>query len=65
MKRILVAVSFALFAAPLLATPFEQTQFDRGMTGAAPADSASAGSSGASGSSSVWTQDHNFVAPAP
>lgn len=62
MKRILAAVSFAVFAAPVLATPFEQTQLDRGITTYAEAERASAGSTNVG--NSLWLQDHNFVAPA-
>lgn len=62
MKRILVAVSLAVFAAPALAlevsAPYEQTQIDRqvpSLNGQANSTRAQAG---------VWADDHNFVAPA-
>lgn len=62
MKRLIAAVSFAVFAAPVLAAnsaPFEQTQLDRGVT--AQNDNASSGGSNATG---VWASDYNFIAPA-
>lgn len=62
MKRILAAVSFAVVATPVLATPFEQTQLDRGITSYVQAEGASAGSTNVSGN--LWAQDHNFAAPA-
>lgn len=68
MKRILAAVSFALLAAPVFAAevgaPFEQTQFDRGLTNLQErgAERASAGATNVEGS--VWAQDYNFIAPA-
>jgi len=63
MKRLIAAVSLAVLAAPVLAdngAPFEQTQFDRGLT-TQNVDNASSGSSNATG---VWASDYNFVAPA-
>jgi hypothetical protein len=64
MKRLIAAVSFAVFAAPVLAAevgaPYEQTQFDRGLT-TQSTDNASSGSSNAT---SVWASDYNFVSPA-
>ena len=64
MKRLIAAVSFAVFAAPVLAAevgaPYEQTQFDRGLT-THSTDNASSGSSNAT---SVWASDYNFVSPA-
>lgn len=62
MKRILVALSLAALAAPVLAAevsvPFEQTQFDRNVQNA----SASAGATSAK--ENVWAEDYNFIAPA-
>ena len=69
MKRLIAAVSFAVFAAPVLAAnlgaPYEQTEFDRGLS--AQIDNSASGSSTATSSSSatgVWANDYNFVAPA-
>jgi hypothetical protein len=67
MKRILVAVSFAALAAPVFAVevsaPFEQTQFDRGLsTSQEQTGRASAGSTKAD--ASIWADDYNFIAPA-
>ena len=45
MKRLIAAVSFAVFAVPAFAMPFEQTQFDRGQPQIS--DNASAGAGGA------------------
>ena len=63
MKRLIAAVSFAVLAAPVVAAevgaPYEQTQFDRGIS--TQNDNASSGSSNATG---VWANDYNFVAPA-
>ena len=63
MKRLIAAVSFAVLAAPVVAAevgaPYEQTQFDRGIS--TQNDNASSGSSAATG---VWANDYNFVAPA-
>jgi hypothetical protein len=62
MKRLIAAVSFAVIAAPVLAdngAPYEQTQFDRGLS--VQSDNASSGSSQATG---VWANDYNFIAPA-
>ena len=63
MKRIIAAVSFAVLAAPAFAAdrsaPYEETQFNRGVS---VEQSASSGSSAAA--SGVWAQDHNFIAPA-
>ena len=63
MKRLIAAVSFAVLAAPVFAAeigaPYEQTQFDRGIS--TQNDNASSGSSNATG---VWDSDYNFVAPA-
>jgi len=42
-------------------TPYEQTEFDRGVNTQAQADRASAG---ASKQDSVWADDYNFIAPA-
>ena len=64
MKRIILAASFAVFAAPVLAAsgaPFEQTQLDRGQPTATQNDNASSGASYATG---VWANDYNFIAPA-
>ena len=70
MKRLIAAVSFAVFAAPVLAAnlgaPYEQTEFDRGLS-AQVADNSTSGSSTATSASSatgVWANDYNFVAPA-
>ncbi len=64
MKRLIAAVSFAVFAAPVLAAevgaPYEQTQFDRGLT----TQSTDTASSGSSNATSVWASDYNFVSPA-
>jgi len=66
MKRIIAAVSFAVFAAPVFAAevsaPFEQTQFDRGLPTYPERNDASSGSTNVEGS--VWADDHNFIAPA-
>ena len=62
MKRLIVAAAVAVFAAPALAQPFEQNEFDRTLpTFSQNADNASSGSSQATG---VWASDYNFVAPA-
>lgn len=55
MKRLIAAVSFAVIATPVLATPFEQTQLDRNLPQVIAVD-ASAESS--------FADDHNFIAPA-
>jgi len=51
--------------APVIAAdrglPYEQTQFDRGVSTQNVADNASSGSSNATG---VWSNDYNFIAPA-
>jgi hypothetical protein len=64
MKRTLLAVSFAVLAAPVYAlevsAPFEQTQFDRGLQNVE--QSASTGAS--STKESIWADDYNFIAPA-
>lgn len=66
MKRLLAILSLAVLAAPSLAVAagalFEQTQFDRGL-GNGQEQRASAGSTRVE--TSVWADDHNFVAPAP
>ena len=63
MKRILLAVSFAVLAAPVYAVeigaPFEQTQFDRGLQNVEQN-----ASTGASKQDTIWADDYNFVAPA-
>ena len=63
MKRLIAAVSLAVLAVPAFAAdrglPFEQTQFDRGIS--TQSDNASGGSSNATG---VWANDYNFIAPA-
>ena len=66
MKRLIAAVSFAVFAAHVLAAelgaPYEQSELDRVLpTITQNADSASSGSSNATG---VWASDYNFVSPA-
>jgi hypothetical protein len=67
MKRILVALSFAAFAAPVFAAeisaPYEQVQVDRAVP------SIQSGSNGASTGSTKteanpWANDWNFIAPA-
>lgn len=66
MKRIIAAVAFAVFAAPVLAAevsaPFEQSQLDRALPTLPEKDNASSGSTNVEGS--VWADDHNFIAPA-
>jgi hypothetical protein len=77
MKRLIAAVSFAVLASPVLATPFEQTQFDRQLpqvgnavasqdrlaqyTGATRSDREIATEVSAASS---FADDHNFIAPA-
>jgi hypothetical protein len=65
MKRILVAVSLAVLAAPAFAVeisaPYEQSQVDR-LVPNLQERSASSGSTRTDGN--VWTDDHNFIAPA-
>jgi len=65
MKRLIAAVTLAVLAAPVIAAdrglPYEQTQFDRGVSTQNVADNASSGSSNATG---VWSNDYNFIAPA-
>ena len=61
MKRLIAAVSFAVLATPVLAdngAPYEQTQFDRGLS--VQSDNASSGAS----ANGVWSDDYNFIAPA-
>ena len=62
MKRLIAAATLVVFAAPVLAAdlgaPYEQTQFDRGLS--VQSDNASTGSSG----NGVWSNDYNFIAPA-
>jgi hypothetical protein len=64
MKRILAAVTLAALVAPAFAVeksaPFEQNQFDRGVT--TQEQRASAGSTQTEGN--VWASDFNFIAPA-
>ena len=60
MKRIIAALSLAALAVPALAQPYEKTQFDRGLYNVE--QSASAGSTVSN--DSVWSNDHNFIAPA-
>jgi hypothetical protein len=64
MKRILVALSFAVIAAPAFALdstlPYEQTQFDRGLYNLE--QRASSGSTQAQ--DSAFAGDHNVIAPA-
>jgi hypothetical protein len=66
MKRLIAAVSFAVFAAPVLAAevgaPFEQIELDRAQPTFTQNADASSGSSAATG---VWARDYSFVAPAP
>jgi hypothetical protein len=66
MKRIIAAVSFAVLAAPVFAAevsaPFEQTQFDRGLTNVE--QRAGDASVGSTGKADVWAHDYNFIAPA-
>jgi hypothetical protein len=64
MKRILAALSFAVLAAPVYAAenglPFEQTQFDRGIS----TQEANASAGASSTQERVWADDYNFVSPA-
>jgi len=66
MKHILVALSFAALAAPVFAAetsaPYEQTQFDRGVSNTQ--DQADRASAGSSKQGSVWADDYTFIAPA-
>jgi hypothetical protein len=72
MKRLIAAVSFAVLATPVLATPFEQTELDRALPeiSVEVAPSASAGETrsdveiAAPAVESSWENDHNFIAPA-
>jgi hypothetical protein len=65
MKRILVAVSFAVLAAPAFAVetsaPYDQSQIDRAL----PTFQDSRASSGSTRTEGhVWANDYNFIAPA-
>ena len=65
MKRLIAAVSFAVFAAPVVAAelgaPYEQSELDRVLPTLSQNADASGGSSAATG---VWAGDYNFVSPA-
>jgi hypothetical protein len=63
MKRIIAVLSLSVFAAPAFAQPYEKTQFDRGLYNVE--QSASSGQTMTNAGSSVWANDHNFIAPAP
>ena len=75
MKRILAAVSFATLALPAFAVehgkPFEMTEFDRQLPQVntpAPADKRgadTASQASRTAQASPWTNDWNFIAPAP
>jgi hypothetical protein len=56
MKRLIAAVSFALIAAPAVATPFEQTELDRAL----PELNIVAQDKGRY----VAAEDHNVISPA-
>lgn len=66
MKRTIAAVSLAMLSASVLAAevsaPYEKTQFDRGLYNVE--QSASSGQTMTNAGSSVWANDHNFIAPA-
>jgi hypothetical protein len=67
MKRILVALSLAVLAAPVFAVevsaPYEQAQVDRILPNVTQkGDRASSGSSQKEGSN-PWANDWNFIAP--
>ena len=77
MKRLIAAVSFAVFAAPVLATPFEQTQLDRELPNVGNAVASQdrlaqyAGNTRSdrdiavdASAASSFADDHNFIAPA-
>lgn len=74
MKRIIVAVSFAVLAAPAFAAevtlPYEQSQVDRRLPDVRDpvvSERASAGASvvttGTDRASGPWADDYNFIAP--
>jgi hypothetical protein len=56
MKRLIAAVSFAVIAAPAVATPFEQTELDRALPSLAQENVRYA---------AAWADDHNLISPAP
>jgi hypothetical protein len=61
MKRILVALSLAVLAAPAFAVeisaPYEQSQVDRALPNLP-------GRSATQTETNVWANDYNFIAPA-
>lgn len=72
MKRIALALSFAVLAAPALAedrvVPYEQPQVDRGIVNerlAHGAATSGAATGAARAPQSPWANDWNFIAPAP
>ena len=72
MKRTLAALSLAVIALPGIAddrgSPYEQTQFDRGVPLATlPHGTATSGSTTAAPdrTDSVWANHWSFIAPAP
>ena len=70
MKRTLAALSLAVIALPGIAddrgSPYEQTQFDRGVPiPTLPHGAATSGTAAPDRADSVWANHWSFIAPAP